>query len=210
MLSGFALGAFLLAATATPAPPAHSFTATMERAVDDLGNHIVQEKRSPGLAIGIVEDGRIVYARGFGYSDLAKHTRWSPSTQTYVGSISKQFTAAAILLLQQAGKLKLDDPVTRYVPELTIANGVTIRELLNQTAGMPDELDAKGIDQDRTKSIKLADLTRRDEQTPTGFSAGYAISLQQFQLHDCGIDRRARERRSRSPTTCSKTSSYLS
>ncbi len=158
MLSGIALGALLVAAAATPAPAARSFTATMERAVDDLGNHLVQEKRSPGLAIGIIEDGRIVYAHGFGYSDVAKHTRWSPGTQTYVGSISKQFTAAAILLLQQAGKLKLDDPVTRYVPELTIANGVTIRELLNQTAGMPDELDAKSIDQDRTKSIKLADL----------------------------------------------------
>jgi D-alanyl-D-alanine carboxypeptidase len=158
MLTGFALGSLLVAATVTPAPPAHTFTAAMERQVDDLGNHIVQEKRSPGLAIGIVEDGRIVYSRGFGYSDLTKHTRWSPGTQTYIGSISKQFTAAAMLLLQQAGKLKLDDPVTRYVPELTIANGVTIRELLNQTAGLPDELDAKSVDQDRTKSIKLADL----------------------------------------------------
>ncbi len=145
MLTGFTLGVLM-------------FTAKMERQVDDLCNHIVQEKRTPGLGIGIVEDGRLVYARGFGYSDLTRHTRFSPGTQTYAGSISKQFTAAAILLLQQGGKLKLDDPVTRYVPEFTIANGVTIRQLLNQTAGLPDELDAKGIDQDRTKSIKIPDL----------------------------------------------------
>jgi D-alanyl-D-alanine carboxypeptidase len=159
MLTGFALGALLVAATSTPVPPAHTFTATMERLVDDLGNRIVQEKRSPGLAVGIVEDGRIVYARGFGYSDLAKHTRWSPGTQSYAGgSVSKQFTAAAILLLQQDGKLKLDDPVTRYVPELTIANGVTIRQLLNQTAGLPDLLAAAGSNLDLTKSIKPADL----------------------------------------------------
>ncbi|HEX8806624.1 MAG TPA: serine hydrolase domain-containing protein [Candidatus Aquilonibacter sp.] len=158
MLTGFALGALLVAATTTPASPLHTFTATMERQVDDLGNRIVQEKRSPGLAIGIVEDGRIVYARGFGYSDLTKHTRWAPDTQSYVGSISKQFTAAAILLLQQAEKLKLDDPVTRYIPELTMANGVTIRQLLNQTAGLPDISEAKGIDLDPTKSIKPADL----------------------------------------------------
>ena len=158
MLTGFALGAVLAAATLTPAPPMHTFTATMERQVDDLGNRIVQEKRSPGLAIGIVEDGRIVYARGFGYSDITKHARWSPGTQTYIGSISKQFTAATVLLLQQAGKLKLDDPVTHYVPELTIANGVTIRQLLNQTAGLPDLVAAEGSNPDLTKSIKPADL----------------------------------------------------
>jgi D-alanyl-D-alanine carboxypeptidase len=158
MLTGFALGGLLVAAATPPASPLHTFTATMERQVDDLGNHIVEEKRSPGLAIGIVEDGRIVYARGFGETDLAKHTRWSPSTQTYIGSVSKQFTAAAVLLLQQAGKLKLDDPVTRYIPELTMANGVTIRQLLNQTAGLPDISAAKGIDLDPTKSIKSADL----------------------------------------------------
>lgn len=158
MLTGFALGTLLVAATVSPAPPTHTFSATMERQVDDLGNRMVQEKRSPGLAIGIVEDGRIVYAHGFGSSDLAKHTRWSPATQTYVGSISKQFTVAAVLLLQQAGKLKLDDAVTRYIPELTIANGITIRQLLNQTAGLPDMSAAQGIDLDPTKSIKPADV----------------------------------------------------
>lgn len=159
MLTGFVLAALLAATTlVTPAPFTHSLTATMEHEIDDLGDRIVREKRSPGLAVGVVEDGRIVYARGFGYANLARHARFDPSTQTYVGSISKQFTAAAILLLQQDGKLKLDDPVIRYVPELTIARDVTIRQLLNQTAGLPDEQALQGIDQDRTKTIKLSDL----------------------------------------------------
>jgi CubicO group peptidase (beta-lactamase class C family) len=159
MLTGFVLAALLAATTpVTPAPLIHSLTATMAHQIDDLGDRIVHEKRSPGLAVGVVEDGRIVYARGFGYANLARHARFDPSTQTYVGSISKQFTAAAILLLQQDGKLKLDDPVIRYVPELTIARDVTIRELLNQTAGLPDEEALQGIDQDRTKTIKLSDL----------------------------------------------------
>ena len=159
MLTGFVLAALLaVIAPIPPAPLTHSLTATMEHQIDDLGSRIFREQRSPGLAIGVVEDGRIVYARGFGYANLARHTRFEPSTQTYVGSISKQFTAAAVLLLVQDGKLKLDDPVTRYVPELTIAKGVTIRELLDQTAGLPDELALQGIDQDRTKTIKLSDL----------------------------------------------------
>ena len=154
------------------------FTATMERQVDDLCNHIVQEKRSPGLGIGIVEDGRLVYARGFGYSDLTRHTRFSPGTQTYAGSISKQFTAAAILLLQQAGKLKLDDPVTRYVPELTIANGVTIRQLLNQTAGLPRRTRRERHRSRSHQEHQDSRLTRGHEQTAAGLAARLAVSLQ--------------------------------
>ncbi len=159
MLTGFVLAALLAAITpVTPAPPTHSLTATMAHQIDDLGNRIVRDRRSPGLAIGVVEEGRIVYARGFGYANIAQHVRFEPSTQTYAGSISKQFTAAAVLLLAQDNKLKLDDPVTRYVPELTIAKDVTIRQLLDQTAGLPDETALQTIDQDRTKTIKLSDL----------------------------------------------------
>jgi D-alanyl-D-alanine carboxypeptidase len=159
MLTGFVLAALLAAITpVTPAPPTHSLSATMEHRIDDLGNRIVHDGRSPGLAIGVVEEGRVVYARGFGYANVAKHVRFEASTQTYAGSISKQFTAAAILLLEQDHKLKLDDPVTRYIPELTIAKDVTIRQLLDQTAGLPDATALQSIDQDRTKTIKLSDL----------------------------------------------------
>jgi D-alanyl-D-alanine carboxypeptidase len=145
MLAAFVFGALM-------------FTATMEHRIDDLGARVVQDGRSPGLAVAVVEDGRIVYARGFGYANLTPKQRFEPDTQTYIGSISKQFTAAAILLLQQDGKLKLDDPVTRFVPELTIAKDVTIRELLDQTAGLPDELALQGVNQDRTRSVKLSEL----------------------------------------------------
>jgi D-alanyl-D-alanine carboxypeptidase len=159
MLTGFVLAALLAAITpVSPPPPAHSLSATMEHRIDDLGNRIVHDGRSPGLAIGVVEEGRVVYARGFGYANVAKRVRFEASTQTYAGSISKQFTAAAVLLLQQDHKLKLDDPVTRYVPELTIAKDVTIRQLLDQTAGLPDATALQSIDQDRTKTIKLSDL----------------------------------------------------
>lgn len=158
MLTAFAFSALLGAIVPSAVPTAHTFTATMEHRINDIGERIVKDKRSPGIAIGVVEDGRIVYAHGFGYANLETRQRFAPDTQTYVGSISEQFTAAAILLLQQDGKLKLDDPVTRFVPALRIARGVTIRELLNQTAGLPNELSLQGIDQDRTKSVKLSAL----------------------------------------------------
>jgi D-alanyl-D-alanine carboxypeptidase len=175
MLPGLLFGVLLLAGTAppiTPAPLTHVFTAVMEHKVDDLGQRLHALKRTPGLAIGIVEDGRIVYARGFGLANLQSAQRFDASTQTYVGAVSKEFTAAAVLILRDDGKLKLDDKVTKYVPELTVAKDVTIRQLLNHSSGLPDPSNAPGIDRDRTHSVKLSDLiaaaNRLKPQSPPG------------------------------------------
>jgi D-alanyl-D-alanine carboxypeptidase len=131
-----------------------SFTASMAHHVDDLARAIVTQKRAPGLAIGIVEEGRIVYAQGFGYSDRGHHVRFTPQTQMPVGAVSMQFTSAALLLLEQGAKLTLDDPVAKFVPELTVAKDVTIRELLNHTSGLPDPT----VSGDHSHTVKLADL----------------------------------------------------
>ncbi|MDE2481642.1 MAG: beta-lactamase family protein [bacterium] len=163
IVQGLVLGALVLGAVSpvtpvTPAPLTHTFTATMEHAIDDLGARIVREKRSPGIAIGVVEDGRIVYAHGFGYADQATRRRVDPGTEFYIGETGRPFTAAALLLLEQDGKLKLDDPVTKYVPELIVARGVTIRQLLDQTSGLPELSDVQGVPKDRTRTVKLATL----------------------------------------------------
>ena len=149
--------AFLFALV-TPSPLTHSFTATMAHRIDDIGNQIVHDKRSPGVTIGVVEDGRIVYARGFGVTDLASGRRVEPDTQFYAGSLNKQFTAAAILLLAQDGKLKLDDKITKYVPELTVAGDATITQLLNQDAGLPQYTNAPGLKVDFQHTVKMSDV----------------------------------------------------
>ena len=69
-----------------------------------------------------------------------------------------QFTAAALLLLAQDGKLKLDDPVTKYVPEFRMGAGITIAQLLTQTSGLPDYAKIPGISTDLTRSVKLSDI----------------------------------------------------
>jgi D-alanyl-D-alanine carboxypeptidase len=159
MLTGIALGTLIAAASpVTPAPLFHTFTATMEHRIDDLGRRTVASKRTPGLAIGIVEDGRIVYARGFGFANQRDRLPFDPSTQMPIGAVSMQFTAAALLLLEQDGKLKLDDPVTKYVPALTIAKGVTIRELLNNTSGLPDAGTLTDQNGNHERTVKLDDL----------------------------------------------------
>ncbi|HTA40158.1 MAG TPA: serine hydrolase domain-containing protein, partial [Candidatus Acidoferrales bacterium] len=151
--------AFALAAPAGAQPvPGHVFTGDMSSRIDRIAQAEVSGGRTPGIAIGVVEDGRLVYARGFGYANVARHTRVDPSTQFSLGAVSAQFTTAAVLLLVQDAKLKLDDRVTKYVPELSIAANVTVAELLQQTSGLPDYTKAPGIDPDQTHQAKINDL----------------------------------------------------
>ncbi len=92
----------------------------------------------PSASIGLVRNGQIVYLHAYGKARLEPTLPATPQMQYSVGSVSKQFTAALILLLAEDGKLRLDDPVAKYLPRLARANEVTIRELLSMTAGYQD------------------------------------------------------------------------
>jgi CubicO group peptidase (beta-lactamase class C family) len=94
---------------------------------------------SPGCALGVYQDGKIQYARGYGMASLEHGVALTPRSVLDVGSISKQFTAMAILMLQKEGKLSLDDPIRKYIPEMpAYADKVTIRRALSQTSGLRD------------------------------------------------------------------------
>ena len=90
------------------------------------------------VSVAVVDDGKLAYARAFGDANLAAHLAATPETRYAVGSISKQFTSAALLLAQEQGKVSIDDKVAKYFPQLTRANEVTIRELLSHTSGYED------------------------------------------------------------------------
>lgn len=92
---------------------------------------------SPGCAVGVYRDGRIVYARGYGMANLELGVPITPRTVFNIGSVSKVFTAKAVVLLAQDGKLSLDDPISRFFPEMApYATGITVRHLLNHTSGL--------------------------------------------------------------------------
>jgi CubicO group peptidase (beta-lactamase class C family) len=94
---------------------------------------------SPGCALAIIKDGKIIYQRGYGTADLEHDIPISPASIFYVGSVSKQFTAFAIALLAQQGKLALDDDVRKYLPELPdYGTPITIRHLIHHTSGLRD------------------------------------------------------------------------
>ena len=94
---------------------------------------------SPGCALSVYEDGAIRYARGYGMASLEHSVPLSPRSVLDVGSISKQFTAMSMLILEKEGKLSLDDPIRKYFPEMpAYADRITWRRALSQTSGLRD------------------------------------------------------------------------
>jgi CubicO group peptidase (beta-lactamase class C family) len=103
---------------------------------------------TPGCAVGVGVDGKPALAKGYGMADLEHDVNIRPETIFEAGSVSKQFTAASVLLLAREGKLSLDDPVRKYIPELPdhqAAGGLTIRHMLNHTSGLRDWGSVAGI-----------------------------------------------------------------
>src|SRR5271166_5203190 len=175
--AGAVIATALFAAIFVQVPPAVAATqaavflspAVAER-IDRLAIDEVHAGRTPGIAIGVVEDGRIVYARGFGFAAIGRHLPMTPQTEFYAGGLTMEFTSAAIALLAQDGKLKLDDPVSKYVPELRFGD-VTIAQLLTQTSGLPN-LAAAGISTDLGRPVKLADLITAVDKTKAAAAPG--------------------------------------
>jgi CubicO group peptidase (beta-lactamase class C family) len=94
---------------------------------------------SPGCALGVYRDGRILYARGYGMASLEHGVSLTPRSVLDIGSISKQFTAMAMLMLEKEKKISLDDPIRKYFPEMpAYADKVTLRRALSQTSGLRD------------------------------------------------------------------------
>lgn len=112
--------------------------ADLQEKIDAAARKTLAQTSVPSASIAIVRDGAIVYLQAYGEGTTEPRKRALPGMRYSIGSISKQFTAAAVLLLAEQGKLSLDDPVSRFVSNLTRGNEVTIRELLSHTSGYQD------------------------------------------------------------------------
>jgi D-alanyl-D-alanine carboxypeptidase len=123
---------------AQSSPAATALPEDLKSKIDAAANQILSSTKVPSASIAIVKDGHIAYLQAYGQARLSPAMEATPQMQYSIGSISKQFTAAAVLFLAQDGKLNLNDPVSKYLPELTRAHEVTIRMLLSHTSGYQD------------------------------------------------------------------------
>ncbi len=126
----------------------------------------------PSVSVAVVKDGHTIYAKAFGDADIANKRAANVDTRYAVGSISKQFTAAALLLEQEQGKLSLDDKVSKYFPDLTRANEVTIRELLSHTSGYEDYAPQDYLIPEWTKPTTADAILNHWGRKPLNFDPG--------------------------------------
>ena len=131
---------FLTAALTLGSAPAVS-----DRAVDEIFA-AYSKPGAPGCAVGVIRDSKLVFGRGYGLANIEHDIPLTSKTVFDIGSTSKQFTAAAILLLEQQGKLSVDDDVRKFVPEVPpYGQTVTIRHLLHHTSGIRDYLTLMSV-----------------------------------------------------------------
>ena len=134
------------AAVAQPLPTPAPEVAAMEPRLDAVFEAWMQDAHVPGLVYGVVRDGRLVLVRGLGVQDLETKAPVSGDTRFRIASMSKAFTAMAILKLRDEGKLSLDAPAERYIPEMrgwryptADSRRITVADLLHHTAGFVDD-----------------------------------------------------------------------
>ncbi len=174
--SGFLLATLLLGFL----PDAPSVRAD---AVDDLLGAEIRRQHLPGIAVAVVHDGVVTRTAAAGFADLEHGVKATTETIFQIQSITKTFTAAAILLLAQEGKLSLDDPIARHLEGTPQSwNTITLRHLLNHTSGIKDFIN------EPTASLRLevteAEVLRTTAARPLNFPPGerYAYSNTNYHL----------------------------
>jgi len=139
-------------------------------AVDAWVARKVQEQHLVGLSLAIVRDGKIVLAKGYGRASLDPGVPVETTTAFAIGSVTKQFTCAAALLLEEAGKLSLSDKVAKYYPELPRAKEITLADLGGHTSGYPDYYPLDFFDSRMTRGISPDDLIHKYAAAPLDFA----------------------------------------
>ncbi|HEY0381700.1 MAG TPA: serine hydrolase domain-containing protein [Candidatus Elarobacter sp.] len=178
-LFSFAAGTLLVPATGVSAqpvspPPASAAVLTPEQiaAIDKIAATAIDRKATPSVAIGVAKNGKLVFAKAYGHRNLDDKVAADADTMYAIGSNTKQFTAAAILLLRDAGKLDVDAPVSRYLPNVPHGREVTIRNLLTHTGGYAEFTELPDVDRLAARPATNEEILDTVVNRPLGFKPG--------------------------------------
>lgn len=151
--------------------------------VDKIVEAQMAEHHVPGVALTIIQDGRRIRTSAYGFANLEWKVRVTPDTVFEIGSITKQFTAACILLLEQEGRLSVDDPVGKYLPDAPSSwSRITLRHLLNHTSGIRSYTGQEGFE--LARHLTQAQFVQKAGAWPLEFEPGakYAYCNTGFNL----------------------------
>lgn len=139
--------------------------------IDALAHKQIADRKIPGASVAVIRDGKVLAVKGYGFENLESKIPATENTVYEIASITKQFTAAGILLLVEDGKIKLDEPVGKYLDTLPEAwRGVTVRQLLNQTSGIKNYTTVAAMEQE--KDYTAAEMIKFVADAPLEFAPG--------------------------------------
>lgn len=156
--------------------PAALPTAWNIEAIDQYVADQVKTRNLIGVSLALVRNGKVELAKGYGTTALEKGSPVTADTPFAIGSVSKQFTCAAILILAKEGKLSINDPVSKYYPNLTKAAQVKIQDLMGHTSGYPDYYPLDFLDRRMKSPIELDDLIQKYAGGKLDFEPGEKYS----------------------------------
>jgi D-alanyl-D-alanine carboxypeptidase len=160
---------------AVPPPPAAPTLHAKPVNVDDLDSLIrahVRQRNVVGLSVGVVQDGKVILARGYGVRSLESRDSVTPETMFAVGSVTKQFTCGALLLLAQEKKLSLDDRVAKYLPQLTRSADITLLDLGQHVSGYRDYYPLDFVDREMLEPQSADSIIAEYAKRPLDFEPG--------------------------------------
>jgi CubicO group peptidase (beta-lactamase class C family) len=167
LLAGCAPGINASAPHVAAAPVVRADT-QLGRRIDSIVNAVVASRQIPGAAIAVLRHDTLVHAAGYGVANIATRAPVTTETVFQIASMTKVFTAMAILMLVDDGKVTLDDRAARYLPWLPAKySGITVRQLLTHTSGVNPDMRTANIDE-----IDIAEFKRRLEARPVSFAPG--------------------------------------
>jgi len=156
------------AAHAAPPKPSPSLAERIDASLAQL-----YRSDGPGATVIVIKNGKTVFRKAYGMADIAKKQALTPDTALRIGSITKQFTATAILMLADEGKLKLDDDITRYLPDYpTHGRRITIEHLLTHTSGIVSYTGKQGYMADMARDMTVGEMIDRFKDDPLEFEPG--------------------------------------
>lgn len=140
--------------------------------IDSIAARALEESNAPSVSIAVVKDGKIAYVQAYGTACLDPAAPARAEMRYKIGSVSKQFMAMAILLLVQDGRLSLDDPVGKFIPDLTRGQAITIRQLLTHTSGYQDYYPLDYVAPFMTHPVTPEEIITRWARKPLDFEPG--------------------------------------
>ena len=140
--------------------------------IDAAARQVIDQTGIPSASVAIVRNGSIAYLQAYGNGRIEPRQPAASTMRYSIGSISKQFTAAAVLLLAEQGKLSLDDPVSRFVPNLTRGDEITIRQLLSHTSGYQDYWPQDYVPPFMLQTVTADKILDRWARKPLDFDPG--------------------------------------